>query len=336
MENQSPPSQPEIKEIIGDTLLNDLLKERQSERRWRLFRRAGLSIITALMVVGMYFQQSSLLSGPSLPSKEVVGVINVTGEIGPGKTASADRLIPVLARAFDAKNVQAIYLNINSQGGSPVESERINAFIDAKRAETGKPIYAVINSIGASAAYMIAVHTDKIYAGRYSLVGSIGAIMQGWDVHKAIESRDIFQRVYASGNMKGLMNPFTPMPEGGEDKAQALVTQMGQEFAKEVTERRSDRLAKDSGVNLFSGEVWNGIESHRLGLVDEIGTLDEIVLKKHKDMEVFSFGPNPGKASILGIEMLQEALAGMVTKVLTMSSDGMVQTPILFKYQTGA
>jgi len=74
---------------------------------------------------------------------------------------------------------------------------------------------------------MVAANTDKIYAARYSLVGSIGAIMQGWDVSRAIQSKDIYQRVYASGNLKGLMNPFTPMPEGGEEKAQSLVNQIG-------------------------------------------------------------------------------------------------------------
>lgn len=336
METQSPASASEIKEAMADALINDLLKERRTERRWRLFRRAALTLVTILMMVGMYFQQGSLLGGSSLPSGDVIGIINVTGEIAPGKTASADRIIPILAKAFDAKNVQAIYLNINSQGGSPVESERINAFIDAKRAETQKPIYSVISSIGASAAYMIAVHTDRIYAGRYSLVGSIGAIMQGWDVHKAIEARDIFHRVYASGNLKGLMNPYTPMPEGGEEKAQNLVSQMGLEFASEVTQRRSDRLSKDSSVNLFSGEVWNGNEAARLGLVDEIGTIDEIILKKHKDVETFDFGPNAGKASILGIEMLQETIAGVMSKAIGSAIESAASAPVQFKFNPGA
>lgn len=310
----------ETKSAMANILLDDLLKERRIERRWRLIRRVLLSLITLVMMIAIYTQQASLMGGNS-PSSDVIGVINITGEIAPGKTASADRIIPLITKAFDDEKVKAVYLNINSQGGSPVESERINAFLDAKRQETQKPTYAVISSIGASAAYMIAVHTDKIYAGRYSLVGSIGAIMQGWDIHKAIESRDIYHRVYASGNLKGLMNPFTPMPDGGEDKAQNLVSQMGKEFAKEVSDRRADALKKAGDVNLFSGEVWNGTEALKLGLVDEIGTLDHIILKTH-NMAIHDFGPSTSKASILGIEM-ESLLSNAITNAFkTIFSSG--------------
>jgi protease-4 len=72
-----------------------------------------------------------------------------------------------------------------------------------------KPIYAAIQNVGASAAYMIAMNTDRIYAGRYSLVGSIGAVMSSWDVHKALNKFDIHQDVYASGQLKSMLNPFT-------------------------------------------------------------------------------------------------------------------------------
>jgi protease-4 len=66
----------------------------------------------------------------------------------------------------------------------------------------------VIN-VGASAPYMVALHTDKIYAANYSLVGSVGVVLTGWDFHALRSSRSA--SVYARGNLKSMLNPHMPM-----------------------------------------------------------------------------------------------------------------------------
>ena len=148
---------------------------------------------------------------------------------------------------------------------------------------------AVINNMGASAAYMIAVHADKIYAGKYSLVGSIGAIITAWDLHKAIERVDVAQHVYASGQLKSLLNPFAPVSPEADAKAKVLVSQVGTAFLDEVKRARSGTLK--ANVDYASGEIWSGQEAKDIGLVDGISTLDELVATNW-GIKIYDFGPS--------------------------------------------
>ncbi|KAK0039477.1 S49 family peptidase [Biomphalaria pfeifferi] len=89
---------------------------------------------------------------------------------------------------------------------------------------------------------MIALHADKIIAGKYSLVGSIGAVMQPWQLDRAIGKLDVSQRVYASGKLKSFLNPYIPVTPEADAKAQHLVDQAGAAFLAEVKARRGSAL----------------------------------------------------------------------------------------------
>lgn len=198
-----------VNSLLADHILMDLLNERRVERRWRWAKRIIFSMIGAgLFSVYLAFYVSSL-GFKLMPNTEVVAVVNVSGVIGAENLASSEELLPVLEKAFQSTKVKAVALNIDSPGGQPFEAERIGQTIDRLKSATGKPIYAFIGNTGASAAYMLALHADKIVAGRYSLVGSIGAVITGWDFHKLAERLDVTQRVYASGVLKTMLNPYS-------------------------------------------------------------------------------------------------------------------------------
>jgi protease-4 len=72
-----------------------------------------------------------------------------------GSSASADKIIPALEKVFSNSNVKGVILSIDSPGGAPVESERINNAIVSLKKKYNKPIIAVINNLGAAAAYMV-------------------------------------------------------------------------------------------------------------------------------------------------------------------------------------
>jgi len=222
---QNNPSQEDIKSLLADHILMDLLNERKSERRWKWVKRFTFSTIGALLFAAYLAFYASSLGYRLIPNAEIAGVVNVTGSIGAGQLASAEELVPVLEKAFNSPKVKAIALNIDSPGGQPFESERVGQTIDRLKSETGKPVYAFIGNTGASAAYLLALHTDKIIAGRYSLVGSIGAVIAGWDLHKLAEKFDVTQRVYASGVHKNMLNPFVAMSKESEAKAQEMSTE---------------------------------------------------------------------------------------------------------------
>jgi len=210
----------ELKSLMADHVLSDLLKERQNERRWGWIKRIAFSIIgVGLFVISLVFYASNL-GYKLIPNANIAAIVNVSGAIGLEQLASAEELVPVLEKVYESPKVKAIALNIDSPGGQPFESERVGQAIDRLKAETGKPVYAFIGNTGASAAYMLALHADRIVARRYSLVGSIGAVITGWGFHKLAEKWAVNQRIYASGIHKNMLNPFAAMSKESEAKAQ--------------------------------------------------------------------------------------------------------------------
>lgn len=271
--------EPELQQAMAHILLTDILKERRSDRRWKLFKRL---MITAVFIGGAVFYALVYASAigykikllPEFGGKPELALVRISGAIGSSRSASADSLIPTIKKAFDSKRTHAVVLQINSPGGAPVDAERIGKFVREMRKTSDKPVHAVIEGVGASAAYLIAMEADSIYAGRYSLVGSIGAILSTWDVHRLMARLEVEQRTFASGELKSMLNPFTPPSEQGDAKAQALVEEIGSMFEEDLMAARALKLIGD--FDYSSGEVWSGVEAHKLGLVDEIGTVETV------------------------------------------------------------
>lgn len=286
--------------------------ERKAERRWRIAFQImvfGVPVLFGIFYLLFFLSTTGLKLGPF---GNVVGVVRIEGAIGANERASAEAIVPLLEKAFTNGKVKAVVLSIDSPGGAPVESERIYTAMRTLKQKHPKPVVAVINNIGASAAYMIAVHADKIIVGKYSLVGSIGAIMAPWQFDRAIAKVDVSQKVYASGKLKAFLNPFTPVTPEVDAKAQQLVDQLGGAFLQEVREKRGARLKQD--VNVATGEVWPGPEAKALGLADEVGTIDEYVTTSWLGLKPYDFGPAPQSLQIFGRTM-QDVLVGAVQRL---------------------
>ncbi|RTL32479.1 MAG: S49 family peptidase [Burkholderiales bacterium] len=287
--------------------------ERKSERRWRMLFQAlvfGMPVVLGILYFLFFLSSTGFRWGPF---GDVVGIVRIEGPIGANEHASAEAIVPLLEKAFANANVKAVVLSIDSPGGAPVESERIYTAIGSLKKKHPKPVVAVINNIGASAAFMIALHADKIVAGKYSLVGSIGAIMAPWQFDRAIAKVDVSQRVYASGKLKAFLNPFTPVSPEVDSKAQRLVDQLGHAFLDEVKAKRGARLKE--GIDVATGEVWPGPEAKELGLVDAVGTIDEYVAANY-GVRAYDFGPSNQSLPLLG-RTLQDAMVGAMQRMST-------------------
>ena len=288
-------------------------KERQSERRWRMLFQAlffGAPVLFGITYLMIFLNSAGFRWGPF---GDVVGVVRIEGPIGANERASADAIVPALRKAFVNPNVKAVVLSIDSPGGAPVEAERIyRALEDFKKAHP-KPVTAVINNIGASAAYLVAIHADEIVAGKYSLVGSIGAIIAPWRLDRAAARFDVSQRVYASGRLKSFLNPFTPITPEVDAKAQHLVDELGGVFLAELKTARAKPL--QPGVDFGTGEVWSGTEAKALGLVDAVDTVDAYVGKRWPGLQSYDFGPSGGSGQFFG-RALEDLVVGAVQRVL--------------------
>lgn len=269
------------------------LRERRTERRWRVFFRVAwlLVFVTLAYAIVVYRPQVVPPSGPH------TALIEVRGEIASDSEASAETLIAGLKSAFEDTGAQAIVLRINSPGGSPVQAGIVYDEIVRLKAKHRKKVYAVVEEMCASGAYYIAVAADDIYVDKASLVGSIGVLMEGFGFVGLIDKLGIERRLLTAGENKGMLDPFSPQNDRHRAFAQALINQVHQQFIDVVKQGRGNRL-KENGET-FSGLFWNGEQAVKLGLADDFGTLDFVAREVIKAEEVIDYTPRESLAERL-------------------------------------
>lgn len=316
--NNNPALTEDIGRRTSFLLAKEMIARHASERRWAMVKR---TLLAASMLLGLVYSATMMAKrqGFSGNTGPVASVISIHGNIMQTGLASADELAPTITAAFDNPKTKVVILDIDSAGGQPQVSDRIATLIKAKKKATGKPVVAVISNLGASAAYMIAISADSIYAGRYSLIGSIGAKLESWNFSKTIEKYDVQHRVYASGSLKNMLDQWSPYTEAADDKAQLLVNQMGQQFLKDVMASRAKKLKP--GLKFDTGEVWVGTEAKAIGVIDDIATIDEVIESYH--VKPLFLGPHDkGPLSFLSssADWLAQAISNGIAQALASQS----------------
>ncbi|MEM7563905.1 MAG: S49 family peptidase [Pseudomonadota bacterium] len=268
----SPANRSDSQKIV-DKLVFAALKEQTRARRWRIFYM--LFFMTYLTVITVMLMSGSSGSISESDGEKHTAVVQLTGVIGAGEAAAAKNVISGIKAAFKHSDTAAIVLEINSPGGSPVQSAYIfDEIRRLKQKNENVPIYAVVSDIAASGAYFVAAATDKIYVNQSSLVGSIGVRMDSFGFVDLMKNLGIERRLLVAGDNKGLLDPF--LPEHAEQKAhlQTMLDEVHQHFINSVKTGRGDRLQETE--DLFSGLVWSGEKAIALGLVDDYGTTRSI------------------------------------------------------------
>lgn len=182
---------------------------------------------------------------------------------------------PLIEQVFaGAKAGETLILDIDSPGGSPVQSELIAGLIRRRADAADVRVVAVIGEVGASGGYWLACAADDIHASAMSIVGSIGVVGGGFGFEKLIEHYGIERRLYTAGENKARLDPFRP--ERPEDVVfvRALMTDIHTRFMDWVRQRRGARLSSDA---VFDGSYCLGTQAMALGLVDGLTTVDELV-----------------------------------------------------------
>lgn len=207
--------------------------------------------------------------------KNVVNILNLEGVIGSvnfkqGLTLS--HLNKHLEQAFEGKNVKAVILNINSPGGSPVQSELIAKRIVQLSKKSSIPVISFVEDIAASGGYWIACAAPEIIVADNSIVGSLGVRFSGFGFNKAIDRLGIDRRVYTKGDSKALLDAFLPENKGDIDIILNVQEDIYSNFKNHVNNSRNDKL-KFKGDEAFTGAIWSGKQAVENGLADKIGDL---------------------------------------------------------------
>jgi signal peptide peptidase SppA len=230
-------------------------------------------------------------------SVPLVHVVRLHGAIGVGSPLkpplTAKDLDPVLERAF-RKGLAAVALQVNSPGGSPVQSALIYSRIRSLADEFKVPVLVFCEDVAASGGYWLACAGDEIYADESSVVGSIGVISAGFGFVEAINKLGIERRVHTSGENKSILDPFQPQKQEDVDRLLSLQADVHGAFKALVRARRGAKLKGDD-ADLFSGAFWAGKKALELGLIDGIGHMHEELKKKFGDKLVLkNISPSQG------------------------------------------
>ncbi len=291
------------------------LKEQRRARKWGIFfKLLGFAYVSIFLITILAPHFSSFTT-----TTQHTALVELAGVIADGEEASADNIVSGLRAAFENNNSAAVILRINSPGGSPVQASYINREIKRLREmHPDKPIYAVVTDICASGGVFAAVATDKIYADKASIVGSIGVRMDGFGFVDAMEKLGVERRLMTAGEHKGLLDPFQPENEFEKQHVQSLLDEIHQQFIDVVVEGRGDKLAKDK--NMFSGLFWTGEQALELGLVDGFGSASYVAREVVgvEDIQDYTFREDVFQrfAKRLGTAMVNPIIKGLSYPVL--------------------
>jgi len=276
-------------EAIVQRLAFAAINEQRRSRRWRIFFLILTFLyLSPVLMLTLELNDFDLLQTGKVHSGKHTALVKMPGIIAGGERASAENIMSGLLDAFEDKDTAGVILEINSPGGSPVQSADIYNEIKRLRKKYPEiPLYAVVSDMAASGGYFVAAAADKIFVNKSSLVGSIGVRMDSFGLVGLIEKLGIERRLLTAGEHKGLLDPFLPSNELEKQHIQTMLNQVHQHFISAVKEGRGERL--EETPDMFSGLIWSGEEAIRLGLVDDYGSRESVARDIIKQEEIVDF-----------------------------------------------
>ncbi|MDB5371144.1 MAG: Signal peptide peptidase SppA [Roseomonas sp.] len=241
---------------MTSSLDHDLLVDRRRLKRhltgWRV----------AAVALGALAAFVALRGATGVPGRAHLARLRVEGTITDDR-----RVTEALDDAARDDSVRGLILSIDSPGGTVAGGEALHAAIARFRA--GKPVVAVMHGTAASAAYMIAMPAERVFARESTVTGSIGVILQSFDVSELLGRLGVRPESLTSGLLKGQPSPFQPITPEGRAALQSVVSDLHAQFVAMVSEGR--HMPVEDVRILADGRIYTGRQALALKLVDAIG-----------------------------------------------------------------
>lgn len=208
-----------------------------------------------------------------------LAIVYAEGDIVDGEgdgtgVVGGDRYARALRKLRHDSQVKAIVLRINSPGGSAVASEVIQRELVLLR-DAGKPVVVSMGTVAASGGYWIATATDRVFAEPNTITGSIGVFGLLPNIQKLANDHGITFDEVKTGKFANIVSLSRPKTDEELQLVQSRVDQIYDQFVTRVAAAR--KLPVDKVREIAQGRVWSGVKAKELGLVDEIGGLQNAI-----------------------------------------------------------
>jgi len=214
----------------------------------------------------------------SLLNKKNIAVIYAVGEIKSGKgdntILGSDEISEAIRQARKDKDIKAIVLRVNSPGGSALASDVI--WREVKLAREEKPVIVSMGDVAASGGYYISCAADKIYAQVNTITGSIGVFGVIPNIGPMLKDKLGITFDRASTNLHSTLSMTKKLSDDEYKIIQQSVDEIYDDFITKVAEGR-DGLKKEEVDKIGQGRVWSGEDALHLGLIDEIGGINDAI-----------------------------------------------------------
>ncbi len=200
-----------------------------------------------------------------LPFGERIGVIEVKGPL-----EESQEIVRQLKEFREDHSIRGVLLRIDSPGGGVAVSQEI--YEEVVQVKAQKPIVVSMGGVAASGGYYIASAATKIVANPGTITGSIGAIIEFFNVQELAKKWGVELKVVKSGSQKDMGNPFREMTSEEKATLQGMVYDIQNQFINAVAQNRGLEVQKVRAI--ADGRVFTGEKAKELGLVDELGGLE--------------------------------------------------------------
>jgi protease-4 len=212
------------------------------------------------------------------PYAPKVGIIVAKGIIldgdQPAGTIGSDSLADLIRQARENDKIKSLVLRIDTGGGSTFASELIRREIELTRI-SGKPVIVSMGSVAASGGYWIASAADEIWASPTTITGSIGIFGAFATFEKSLDSLGIHSDGVGTTKLADAFDPSRPLNPLVKDAWQQIIEQGYRRFIKRGADGRN--MAPEDVEKIAQGRVWTGTVAVKIGLVDNLGSLQEAV-----------------------------------------------------------
>ena len=258
---------------------------------WIAFVAAVICIIGQYQLHNEYFNTTGGITerfhSGSKTGANKVAIIHITGLIADGEGYVKQQIDRIRAD----KSIRAVVIRINSPGGTVTASDYMLHHLKKLRDERGLPIVVSMGSIAASGGYYVAMavgdQEKSIFAEPTTTTGSIGVIIPHYDLSGLLARFDVKDDSIASHPRKQMLSMTRPIPEENRELLEGYVNESFDRFKAIVKQGRpAFREDESSLTELATGEIFSAPRALDLGLVDELGFIEEAIARAEEIAQI--------------------------------------------------